>query len=431
MSGYFNESYQKIFLGTKATTANTNQVTGFVVTAGLSTAVLAVPVTGVAATDYGVGSWGLFNPSTWQSVTTASLGATKPRLVLVSTSPQLSDTIGPLHGGYLETNKGKEIDPRYINRFVRIDPCTARNQTLHIGSTKYSKTLSPANAACCFDFVCGETYNLRIEIKNEPVYRFLNHSGVRLLEYNSGCCPTDDPTFIVDGTLAMIEWAKQIIADPILKDFISPIVYSEAGTAYAKPGNTLGLPSWATYVTVAHTDGLCAGLRLQGAYVDTVFGNCSFEPSDNYNVVPVQIYASMIDFNGDPCWFTGICVVEECGILQGNGYGETVLRDLILSEKYRQNTFATDNRLREIEMGSDILAAVTRSTLYTRYLVQYTIPRPNNPSGTFSPDQYTDEIITNGTVAAFETLMAAWLSNAGSSITLETTSCGACTPLTP
>lgn len=426
---YFKDSFQMVFLGTKPTTANPNQVTGFITTAGLSTSVLPTD-TGVAATTYSVGSWGLFDTN-WKSVTNASLGATRPILYLVAASPQLKDKIGPFHGGYIETTKSKGINPKLINRFVRLDPCTARNQTLHIGQTKYTKTLSPANAACCFTFVCGETYYMRFEIKNEPVYRFLNHSGIRILEYNTGCCPSGDPTALVDSTLPMISWAQQIVADPILQSFIQPIVYSEAGTAYGSPDNTLSLPSWDTYVSGGHVDGKCAGLRLQGAYVDTVFGNCSFQKTDYYGIVPVEIYASMVDFNGDPCTFTGICVVEECPILQGEGFGETVLRDLILSESYRQNNFANDQRIREIELGSDILSSVSRSTLYTRYLVQHNIPRNDNPNGISDRDQYTLQIITNGTVATFETIMATWLSNANSNISLETFSCGTCTPLTP
>ncbi len=426
---YFKDSFQKVFIGTKATTANPNQVTGFIITAGLSTAVLPVD-TGVAATTYGVGSWGLFNTS-WQSVTTASLGATNPILYLVAASVQLNDNIGPSHGGYLETNKSKGINPKLINRFVKISPCSARQQTIHVGNTKYTETLSPANADCCFEFVCGETYYLRIEIKNEPVYRALNHSGIRMLEYYTGCCPVDDPTSIVDSTLAMISYASQIVNDPILSDFIQPIVYAEDGTAYGSPDNDLSLPSWDDYVSTGHTEGACAGIRMQGAYVDTVFGNCSFQKTDYYGIVPVEIFVSMTDFNGDPCTFTGICVEEECPGMQGNGYGETVLRDLILSESYRQNPFANDQRIREIEQGTDMLSAVSRTTLYTRYLIQHNIPRNDNPDGISDRDQYTLQIITNGTVATFETLMAAWLSNANSNVSLETTSCGTCTPLTP
>lgn len=430
---YFRDTFDKLFLGTKLTTANTNQVTGFIIVAGIPTSALPTN-TGVAATTYGIGSWGLFDPSStgnWTSVTTASLGSGKQNLVLAAASMQTIDKIGPFAGGYTESNKSKGINPKLINRFVRIDPCTPRNQTSHIGSTKYTKTLSPSQSNCQFPFICGETYNLRIELRNDPVYRFLDHNAIRLLEFDGGCCAANAPGATVDGTLAMITWASAIIIDPILSPFVSPIVYSEAGVPLYPPGTTGGVNTWDNYVSPGHTAGQYAGLRLQGAYVDTIFGDCSFQPTDYFNKVPVQIFASMVDFNGDPCSYTGICVNTECNILEGQGFGETVLRDMILSESYRQNPFPTDLRLREIMEGTAIISGITRSAFYTRYLIQHNIPRNDNPSSEYSLDQYTLQIITNGQVTQFETLMAAWLTNASSNVSLETTSCGTCSPLTP
>lgn len=428
---YFNTAFQKIFIGTKPTTANPNQTTGFITTAGIPTSSLD-DNTGVASTTYGLGSWGLFDPTTWNSVTTASLGATKPVLILASAAVQTADKIGPFAGGYTESNKSKGINPKLITRFLRIDPCTPRQQTSHVGTTKYTKTLSPSDSTCDFNFICGTTYNLRIELRNEPIYRMLQHNAIRLLEFNSGCCAEGAPGAIIDGTLAMISFANSIINDPILKEYISPIVYSETGVPLYPPGTTGGVYTWDNYVTIGHTTNKYAGLRIQGAYADTTFTNCSFQPTDYYGLVPVQFYVSMVDFNGESCGYTGICVKTECDILEGNGIGETVLRDLILSESYRQNTFPTpDVRLREVLLGNDILNAVTRSTYYTRYVIQHSIPRNDNPTSVHSLDQYELQIITNGTVATFETLVATWLSNANSYVTLETTSCGTCNPLTP
>ncbi len=428
--GYFRDVFTKLFLGTKATTANANQVLGFIVTANLGTDVLQRN-TGVASTTYGVGSWGLFLPTTWKSVTNSSLSTNHPNLVLAAASLQLVDSIGAHHGGYMESNKSKEINPKLITRFLRIDPCTARQHTLHVGSTNYTETLSPTNSDCSFEFLCGETYNLRIEIRNDPALQFIQHNIIRMLEFNGGCCAEGAQAEPVDGTLAMIEWANQIVRDPQLKDFITPIVYSEAGVAHYPPGTESVPYTWDNYVSPGHVDGQYAGMRLQGAYVETKFGNCSFQKNDGYDVVPIEIFATMVDFNGAPCEFTGICVVTECPPLQGNGFGETVLRDMILSESYRQNKFPTDQRIREIEQGNDILDAIDRETLYTRYVIQHHIPRHNNPSGSYSQDQYELQIITNGTVAQFETIMATWLTNAKSNVSLETTSCTSCSTLTP
>ena len=69
-----------------------------------------------------------------------------------------------------------------------------------------------------------------------------------------------------------------------------------------------------------------------------------------------------------------------------------------MSESYRQNSFATDLRIREITQGNDLLDAarggVDRTALYDRIMIQHSVPRFNNPTGTFDNDQYVIEILT-------------------------------------
>jgi len=125
----------------------------------------------------------------------------------------------------------------------------------------------------------------------------------------------------------------------------------------------------------------------------------------------VRLYASEVDLNGDPCEFTGICVVNECLGTQAMGLGESVVRDLILSESYRQNFFHSDFRIREITQGYDILNQINRNALYTRYYLLHSVPRHNNPTGTFDNDQYLLEIITDGPVATFENFVTNWIDN--------------------
>jgi hypothetical protein len=81
--------------------------------------------------------------------------------------------------------------------------------------------------------------------------------------------------------------------------------------------------------------------------------------------------------------------------IQGEGYGETVVRDLILSERYRQNNWNDDPRIREITLGDAPLQAISRTASYFRYVIQHSVPRFNNPTGTFDNDQYTLHIITS------------------------------------
>jgi hypothetical protein len=130
----------------------------------------------------------------------------------------------------------------------------------------------------------------------------------------------------------------------------------------------------------------------------------------------------LTDLTGLPCDFKGICVQEEFPGFAGQGYGRTVLKDVILDESYLQNHFHDDVRLRQINQGDQLFAAIP-NVLYTRYVIQHVVPRRNNPSSVYDDDQYSLVIYVptaNGAATDFETFMAAWLNAAGQGVTLET-----------
>jgi hypothetical protein len=302
---------------------------------------------------------------------------------------------------------------------------------------------NPSEQNCCYDFLCGETYYLRIDVKGSPALRYLNHQAYQTLAAYTGCCAGPTPT-VVDSTLVMIEWAKALVINQYITPLIAPVVFDESGTPWYAPGttvtldgtNTAVIPSqwWTAYVSPGHVNGKCAGLRLYGAYVETKFGNCTFQITDFFEKEPVRIYASLVDYNGDPCVFEGICVYRECNGIQGMGFGEQVVRDLILSQSYLQNFFASnDFRIREITQGNDILDSVSRNALYTRYFLLHSVPRPQNPTGVYDSDRYMLEIITtepNPLVpvgnAALETFVQAWLDACPNCVTFEIESCNRC-----
>lgn len=438
---YFNHAFTKVFLGTGTTlnppvpsVTNPASTAGYITTNGTTTATLAT---------LGPGYFSLFNKDTYEKVNFSSLPGPCCPLVLASSSLYQKDKISPYIGGYQETNKSKYINPKYIHQFYYVDACTPQQAVVSVGNTP--GTANPTNpdqyqggttaATCCFEFLCGETYYLRLDLKGSPLLRFLNHNSYHTLSAYTGCCTGPTPT-VVDSTLVMISWATEIITSEYTKSFVLPVVFDEAGVPWYAPGTTVdpisGLPVtpaqwWSAYVSPGHVVNKCAGLRLFGAYVETKFGNCSFQITDFFEKELVRIYASMVDYNGDPCVFSGICVYTECYGLQGMGFGEQVLRDLILSESYLQNYFSTDIRIREITQGSDILANVNRNALYGRYFILHSVPRYNNPSGTFDNDQYMLEIIVNGQIATFESNMSTWLTSCGNGCTaLEVKTCEPC-----
>lgn len=446
---YFNHAFTKLFLGTGVTRSagvasptNPHSTGGFITTLNTPSSVLAT---------LGVGYFGMFDPNTYLARNASNADNCCP-LILASSSLMSKDKIGPFHGGYQETNKSKMINPKYVQKFYRVDTCVPQQAVTSIGYTP--QTAIPALPAenfqggtlqsnCCYTFLCGETYYLRIDVKGSPALRALNHNAYQTLSAYTGCCSGPVPT-AVDPTTVYITWAKALVINNYLKDFVAPVVYDYTGVAWYAPGTTLTMDGTATPVlpaqwwdnyaasvqALAWTSALpntCqAGMRLFGAYVETKFGNCSFQVTDFFEKELVKIYASLVDYNGDPCVFEGLCVYNDCLGKQGMGFGEQVARDLILSESYLQNFFHSDIRIREITQGDQILNAVNRNALYTRYFILHSVPRFNNPTGVFDNDRYMLEVITNTPNAAFETFMSTWLGNCVDCVTLETQDCVQC-----
>ena len=531
---YFNHAFEKAFLGTgisasgvSVTKVNNTTMTvatngGYVTTNGMPT--YGLNQLKVAATPSGVtnnGYFGIFNPKTNLTITPSGCC----NIYLAGSAIYENDKIGPLAGGYTETNKSKEINPRYVSRFYEVAPCAPQNNVIHVGKTYWTEgggvatynllnsgsgyvptttritvnatggtgsgasfsftvsafgqpeniqivnpgfgynnlenlfvpgssfgnniqlqisSLTPPKVqegcgitnTCCKEFLCGETYYLRLDVKGSPALRFLNHNAYATVDAYTGCCdPADIAPSVVDSTLVMISWAQGILNHPVIAPFIQPVVQAENGQLLYAPGTSAaflaanGAITWDNYVSTGHTNNACAGLILNGAYVDTRFGDCTFQISDFYEKEPVRLYASEVDLNGDPCTFSSICVVTECAGLQVQGLGETVLRELVLSESYRQNFLATDFRIREITQGNQIINAIDRSALYYRYVLIHNVPRFNNPTGVFDNDQYALTIFAKNALPTFFDNMESWLTGCGAGCDIEQFGCETnCTP---
>jgi hypothetical protein len=168
-------------------------------------------------------------------------------------------------------------------------------------------------------------------------------------------------------------------------------------------------------------------LELSGAYIETKFGDCTFTPTDKYDLEPLFIYTSAVDESGDPCAVscfttthsaTGTDTAANLATvvqdpIQASGVGETVLRNLILSGRYAQNAYPDSSRveslrMREIETDP-MYNVVSRTALYDQVMILHSVPRFNNPSGTFDNDQYllVVNVPTGTTTTAFTNFIVA------------------------
>lgn len=396
---YFNHAFRKVFVATNGISALNNVQLG----------------TSVANT-LAAGEITFINPNSFEVSNTTTPLNDCCEMILASGSLMQNDKIGPFAGGYLESNKSKTIKGKYVSKLYYAPANDAQRYVTHVGTTPWTVANPPSSSNpgetagdCCKPFLCGETYYLRLDVKGSPAMRLLNHNSYLTLEAYTGCCPDspDDPAIApvsTDPVLVYIQWANQILRSPLMNGFVYPVVIDDALDAWYPPGTPAatvaalgGVGTWDNYVSpvVPSFDGICGGLVLNGAYYETKFDNCTFQVSDFYEVEPLRIYASEVDLTGSPCEFQTLCVGVECYGRQVNGLGETVVRDVILSESYRQNHFASDFRIREITQGYDLLnaAGVSRTGLYDRIYLQHNVPRMYNPTGTFDNDQYLLEIV--------------------------------------
>jgi hypothetical protein len=401
---YFNHAFNKTFVGT----------TGFVQNDA--------PTSGLAK-----GEFSFYNPKTWSQATDARDCCP---LVLVSGSiHEGKDKIGPYHGGYAESVKSKTINAKYVSSFYKVLPCAPQQAQIVVGSTANN-----LGGTCQKDFLCGETYNLRVDIKGSPVLRTLTRNTYYTAAAYTGCCDEDAIAPVaVNPLIVYVQWAYQLLNSPLINPFIQVAItytidnglsWSEIGDGTSSQSNLNDLLNYiqnpASLPVVdptAATEG--AGIIINGAYVDTRLGDCTFYPNDSIIAFlePVKIYASEVDLNGDPCAFAGICVNDTCDPIQLKGTGENIIRDLILTEGYMQQPFytGTDLRIREITNGTDVYDTISRTSYYTRYYIQHNVPRFNNPTGVFDNDQYLLEIV--GAPEMTTTMVGSTSYNAGTDTT--------------
>ena len=363
---------------------------------------------------------GYSNTATAVVVTTVTTSGTGTGLTLFITVAAGVPTVT----GIASLGKGYQVgDTVTITNWDGVVPGTlAEFEIDTINATGVDPITGSGGASCCKEFLCGETYSLRIDIKGSPALRYLNHNAYYIADAYTGCCPEGSiaPT-PVDSTEVFIKWADAILRYPVVNPFVQIIVQDETGLLWYAPGTSaadlalVGGDTWDNYVSPGHVDGACAGMIFNGAYVDTKFGDCTFQLTDFYEVEPVKLYVSEVDLNGDPCTFDGICVVHECLGTQANGLGETIVRDLTLSEAYRQNFLHSDFRIREITQGNQIIASINRNGLYYQSCLQHSVPRFNNPSSTFDNDQYLLQVVATDVtgLAAFNEATQIWLDACG------------------
>lgn len=285
-------------------------------------------------------------------------------VMLAMGSYHANDKIGPHHGGYTESVKSKGINPKFISRLYHAPA----------QSSVAAQVTVEAEGDC---FGCGVERYLRIDVKGSPALRFLGRNSYFVADWTEKCCVAGQTS--VDPFVVLSTWADQINGEPLVSPFV------QASVEMWDAVNSVWV-SAAGHVATTSNHGKFR-IVLDGAYVDTKFGDCSFRPTDFYEKEPVIILASELDETGDACNVACTTITETATAKQGRGFGESVLREVILSNRYAQEPFSNDARIREI-LEDTALGSVDRNGSYDLFYVLHSIPRSYNPSGMHNSDQY-------------------------------------------
>ena len=459
---YFPNAFKKVFVAAVDTGAIDLRTTG-------------------STQNLTAGEIGLFDAKTYAAISAAGSG--NQPFILAQGNYRTADKIGQFHGGYTESIKSKVINPRYVSRFFKVSAKTAKNQILELSNLaiECGKT---------YDLRLDIKGSPALRALQHNIYKTLpGFSGC----CSDGCtapCNGD----AVDQTVVLLKWADGINEDPILSKFVLASVDTEVltttGTVSVSPtGNAnyeiSAIPDTAdllpgdrvrgagvsgtivtvdsasqvtltdvntadgtavdivfsrsvdsaTYVPIDSTPELAAAvkstLRLEVAYVDTKFGDCTFSVTDHYELEPLFMYLSIVDESGDPCAvrnvgnsspFDGVTEVQ--APRQASGSGESVVRDLILFNRYLQEPFSDGShnalRIREIEADKS-LSTVDRDGLYDQICLLHSVPRGYNPTGIYDNDQYllVINVPTGTTTTALTNLISAILTAGGNTVALE------------
>lgn len=392
------------------------------------------------------GTLGVFNAQSFAALTSAG---TTP-FILAQGSYFAADKIGPVHGGYQESVKSKVINPKYISRVIKVAGKSAQNQVVSVSaavgcdivcdktyrlrldikgspalrflSHNLYRTLDAYTGCCAVD----GTPNLvdpafvllswKDQINDWPLMKdFVQAKVFKMSTASVAINPTAASATIVvaNADAANFQVGEKVVHASLAGNSIvvsvgaadsagagsANIVLSKAAIS-STDGNAkiYSEISSSSYVaaTGAAIDAVDAHLDIAVSYVDTKFGAATFTPTDFYELEPLFVYPSFVDDSGEPCEVKCFSSAEIQAPRQASGLGESVLRDLILSGRYAQNAYPDSGRvesfrMREIEADpkiQELSSVANRNSLFDQVMILHSVPRFNNPTGTFDNDQY-------------------------------------------
>lgn len=396
-------------------------------------------------------------PSTGVYGSAIAAGTATP-CIIASGSWYTVDSISPLWGGLQEPDYTKIIDWKLVNAYIYSTGTPAINQISTFGWNQTSgSTVGPA-------YFCGTTYQFQLEVQGNPALQFLNKMYYKSFTAFGGCCGTGCTSgctsTYADAACIHLQWKDGITQDPYMPYFIYPQVFVQtsagtavevysaydvaratAGTYGSQLPSQAGNPALQAQVLAAgvytcntsNPQSVVSSLQITCAYVQTVFGTCTFSPTDHFEVEPIYVQGSLFTQEANPCAVNTTINTSVPNMwtqiqapVQWRGAGQSTVRKMIEWGRYKQEDFPDSQwtgslRMREIEKYP-WLNVVNLSGTYDILYLKYNKARTYNDTQIHSNDEYALTIFFPGgtVVTPFINLVNACLSAAGNFITTPT-----------
>lgn len=163
-------------------------------------------------------------------------------------------------------------------------------------------------------------------------------------------------------------------------------------------------------------DTCVSGIRLSSAYVETKFGDCSFDPLDHYELEIPKIYVSQVDESGETC-DTVWPITELQNPKYASGTGEFVKRELIDFMRYRQEEFFTPqgSRMNETQDTLSWVSAIDVKKYYKIFYLVHNVPYTNRRTNLFDNEEYELMVVfqESADTSAFENLINGYVTSVG------------------
>lgn len=236
-----------------------------------------------------------------------------------------------------------------------------------------------------------------------------------------------DPTVVTSsvvitasGNCADTYQLAQYALAPVADDCLSPSPNIVYGPVQSYKGYSWDVcPCLTSAGDSAPGSPVYSGVRVTGAYVDTRFSNCSFEPTDYFSQRPLRIRLSQVDQFGNPCDNFAPVTQMQFGTV-ATQTGEWLIRQYLKANSLEAyNIWSSDPRTRDV-FDQQVLSFIDRTQVYKVYYIVYTQDRfKANFSNSYPNDKFETIIaFPIGTdTSTFESVFAGFFSQVGVNLT--------------